>query len=379
MKIAVLGYIVRGPLGGLAWHHFQYVYGLLKMGHQVLFLEDSEDYPACYNPEIFQMTTDPTYGLNFISELFSRFNISENWTYFDFHTNQWFGRKKPEIFAFLNESELLINLSGVNPLREWFLNIPRKILIDTDPVFTQVKHLTRPEAMETAKLHDVFFTFGENFGKSGCFIPDDTLFWLPTRQPIVGEIWGNIKNGHNNTWTTIMQWDSYKTVEWNGKTFGMKSGSFQPYINLPSLLPENFELAIGSVSAPKRELEEKGWKIVDPLVITKTPATYQEYIGNSKGEWGIAKHGYVVTNSGWFSERSAAYLAAGKPVVVQDTGFSDFIHIGQGLFSFNNVSELKEIFLEIEKNYEFHNKKAREICWEYFDHEKVLNRLLENI
>ncbi|MBT6006118.1 MAG: hypothetical protein HOG79_10395 [Prolixibacteraceae bacterium] len=367
LKIAVLGYIVRGPLGGLVWHHFQYVYGLVQMGHEVLFIEDSEKYASCYNPETFELTKDPSYGLAFIKNIFSKYGLKANWTYYDFHTNKWFGKTKNEVDRFLKETDVLLNISGVNPLRERMRKIPKKVFIDTDPVFTQIRHLTEPDALNLAQQHNVFFTFGENFGKSNCSIPDDGMEWKHTRQPVVLDFWENENIKNNGIWTTVMQWDSYKVREWENQQYGMKSKSFNLFADLPKLVPEKFELAIGSESAPKEKLKELGWGIANPLEVTKTPESYQNYIWRSKGECGIAKHGYVVTNSGWFSERSAAYLACSKPVIVQETGFSDCIETGAGLFSFKNISELKEIFQMVHRDYDFHSKKAWEICSSYFN------------
>ncbi len=175
-----------------------------------------------------------------------------------------------------------------------------------------------------------------------------------------------------------MNWDSYKKAEWDGKIFGMKSTSFQPYFDLPKSINERFEIALGSESAPRDELKARGWIINNPLDASRTPETFQKYISESKGEWSVAKDGYVSSNSGWFSERSAAYLMSGKPVVVQDTGFSKNIETGQGLFSFKDPEDLKPIFNEIEKDYSFHSIRAREISLEFLHYEKVLNNLLKS-
>jgi hypothetical protein len=349
------------------------------MGHEVLFIEDSEEYAACYDPTTFQMTTDPSYGLSFIRSVFSRYKLDDNWAYFDYHINQWYGKSQKKVMDFLREADVLLNISGVNPLRSWVEKIPMKVFIDTDPVFTQVRHLTDPDAMHLAKEHNVFLTFGENYGKKGCTTPIDGFQWKPTRQPVVMDLWESRISNSDSRWTTIIQWDSYKIAQCDDQTYGMKSKSFESYTDLPSRLKERFELALGSDSAPKDDLKKRGWIIEDPVRVTKTPFSFQNYIGQSKGEWSIAKHGYVVTRSGWFSERSAAYLASSKPVVVQDTGFSENIDTGEGLFGFNDPEELEQIFSGIDENYDHHCKKSREICGQFFDHEKVLDRLLNEL
>lgn len=377
MKVVVLGYIIRGPLGGLVWHHFQYVYGLSQMGHEVLFLEDSEEYAACYNPETHELSKDPSYGISFLKKLFKEYGLNNNWAYFDFHTNNWFGKTKNEVIEFLNNAEIVLNISGVNPLRDWTIKIPKRVFIDTDPVFTQVRHLTDPDALNLARQHNVFFTFGENFGKPNCTIPDDGVEWKPTRQPVVLNLWKN-ENKNNGIWTTVMQWDSYKTREWKNQLYGMKSKSFDEFLNLPENTNEKFELALGSESAPKSKMQNLGWCISDPIQITKTPQSYRDFISSSKGEWSIAKHGYVISNSGWFSERSAAYLASSRPVVVQETGFSEIFNTGHGLFGFKKMEDLPDIFSEVNNNYTKHCSWAKEICNEYFNYKIVLENLLSN-
>jgi hypothetical protein len=377
MKIVLLGYIVRGPIGGLVWHHFQYALGLKLMGHDVLFIEFSEDYPSCYNPITFELSKDPSYGLNFIDTIFCKYGLKWQWAYFDQHTNQWFGNSRQEVFGFSKNADVLLNISGINSLREEFQNIPIRAFIDTDPLFTQIRLLRDPVTKASAKEHNVFFSFGENIGNKDCLIPDDQFSWIPTRQPVIPDLWNKNNLSQKGNWTTVMQWDSYKKAEWDGRIFGMKSTSFQPYFDLPKIINERFELALGGESAPKDELKAKGWIISNPAEVSKTPESYQKFISESKGEWSVAKDGYVSSNSGWFSERSAAYLMSGKPVIVQETGFSKNIETGEGLFSFTNLEDLKSIFEEVDRDYKFQCSRAREIAMEYFQYEKVLKNLLE--
>jgi hypothetical protein len=379
LRIIVLGYIVRGPLGGLAWHHLQYVLGLKKLGHDVIFLEDSDDYATCYNPLTNEINTDPSYGLRFIDKAFKKLNLNNIWAYYDVHTDEWFGKTKAEMFEFFASTDVLLNVSGVNPLRDWLLQIPKRAFVDTDPAFTQIRHLTDENALKLAAKHNRFFTFGENFGAVDCSIPDDGFDWKPTRQPIVLDAWKVIKGNKNNRWTTVMQWDSYRTREYNGQTFGMKSASFDKYADLPQTTLEKFELALGSETAPEDFLQSKGWKITNPLIPTRTPWTYQKFIQNSKAEWTIAKHGYVSSKSGWFSERSACYLASGRPVLTQETGFSKFIESGSGLLPFSSKQEALAGIEMVNRKYEKHCQIAREVAVNSFSHETVLSKLLSDI
>ncbi len=379
LKIVVLGYIVRGPYGGLVWHHLQYVLGLRQLGHNVLFVEDSDHYPSCSIPGQGELTTDPSYGIKFIEPLFKHFDLAGNWTYFDEHTNTWFGSPKKKVMEFCNAADVVINISAINPVREWWQKIPARVLIDTDPVFTQVRHLQNPFDLDMAKQHTSFFSFGENIGKPSCAIPPDGLNWQPTRQPLYKEAWKYDRPVDSGKWTTVMQWDSYKEVRYEGQLFGMKSLSFQSFQKLPQMLPQPFELAIGGATTPKASLVSNGWEVINSLEPTATPWSYQQYIQQSKGEWSVAKHGYVVSNSGWFSERSLCYLATGKPVIVQDTGFSEQLPTGLGLLSFNTLHEAVACFELVNSDYSFHCTRAREIAETYFAAEIVLDALLKRM
>ncbi len=376
MRIVVMGYIIRGPLGGMCWHYLQYLLGFRQLGHEVLFLEDSDNYPSCYDPVIDDTTNDPSYGILFITNLFKKFDLQHNWAYYDEHSNQWFGLTAKNVESFCKSADLVLNISNVSPLRDWWIHIPQRILLDTDPAFTQVRNLEEPGYRNRTEAHTHFFSFGENFGKKDCLIPDDGFNWKPTRQPVVMNAWSIALPKLDGKWTNVMQWDSYKERNFKGICFGMKSASFKDFFNLPGMVDESFELAVGSRTAPLKELEKAGWKLTNPLAITETTESYQRYIAESKGEFSVAKHGYVVSRSGWFSERSAGYLASGRPVITQNTGFDTIIETGKGLFSFNSVPEIKSAIKEINVNYPEHCRYARELAEEYFNSDKVLSKLL---
>jgi hypothetical protein len=377
LTVVVLGYIVRGPLGGLAWHHLQYVMGLAVLGHDVYFLEDSDDYPSCCDPSRDTTGVDPSYGLKFIARCFGQVGLGNHWAYHDAHAARWHGPCAGRIPEVCRQADLLLNLSGINPLRPWCLEVPARALVDTDPIFTQVRHLQDPSARHRALQHTVFFSFGENFGLPGCSTPDDGLPWRPTRQPVVLDAWPVTPGPAGGKFTTVMQWDSYRGRTHEGRRYGMKSDSFGPYWELPRQAGPHFELAVGSESAPRETLRDAGWAVRDPLEVTRDPWTYQEYLRQSRAEFGVAKHGYVVTRSGWFSERSAAYLASGRPVVVQDTGFSNWLPAGRGVLAFQNPEEALAGIDSVNSDYQAHCRAARALAEEHFDAGKVLPRLLE--
>jgi hypothetical protein len=377
LRIVVLGYIVRGPIGGMAWHHLHYVLGLSQLGHDVLFLEDSDDYPSCYEPSTHQVGTDPSYGLRFAKHAFDRLNLDEKWAYYDAHTARWHGPAADRAITFCEGADVLINISGVNPLRPWHDNVPCRTLIDTDPVFTQVRHLKDAAARERAAQHNAFFSFGELIDSEASRVPDDGFAWQPTRQPVVLDAWPITEPPQDGAFTTVMQWDSYPALELNGRRFGMKSRSFELVQDLPHRSPAPLEIALGGAQAPRRELQARGWRLVDPLAVTRDPWTYQTYLQRSRGEFSVAKHGYVESRCGWFSERTACYLASGRPALVQDTGFSGILPCGRGLWAYSDADSALEGLRQVEANYQQHCRAARELATECFDSRTVLASLLK--
>jgi hypothetical protein len=232
--------------------------------------------------------------------------------------------------------------------------------------------------MALSQRHNVFFTFGENFGSVGCSIPADGFLWEPTRQPVVMNAWPVLPGPPDAKFTTVMQWKSYDSREYKGQFFGQKSESFLKFMTLPKLTNAKLEIAIGSESAPRTTLKENGWSICNPNEIAADPWKYQEYLQRSKGEFSVSKHGYVVSNSGWFSERSAAFLASGRPVIVQDTGFSNWIHTGKGIISFQTPEEALVGIEVVTKDYKENCRMARVLAEEYFNAPQILSQLIEH-
>jgi hypothetical protein len=379
LRIVVLGYFVRGPLGGMVWSNLQYLMGLSNLGHDVFFLEDSDDYPSCYDPEKDTCDTDPSYGLHFASTVFERVGLGDRWAFHDAHTSSWFGPCAGRIQEICSTADLLLNLCGVNPMRSWWAEIPVRVFLDEDPAFTQIRHLTDPVAHQLAQQHNVFLTFGTNVGSAGSRIPDDGFPWKPTRQPVVLDNVEVTPGPLDGKFTTVMIWESYPAREFAGVRYGMKADSFQPYLDLPSKTGPIFQLGAGGPSVPKAKLRSHGWEWLDPRSPTKDPWAYLDFIRRSKAEFSVAKHGYVISHSGWFSERSLCYMACGRPALIQDTGFSDWLPVKSGVIPFNSPDEVLAGIESIEGHYEFHCKAARALAKEYFEAPKVLEELLKEV
>jgi hypothetical protein len=371
LRIVVLGYIVRGPLGGMAWHHLQYVLGFSRLGHVVHFVEDSDDYPSCYDPRRDVTDEDPSYGLAFAARAFTRLGLGDRWAYHDAHARRWFGPASDRAEAICRRADVVVNVSAVNPLRPWLADVPVRMLVDTDPVFLQLRHMNDPDARRLAESHTAFLTFGANGG-----LPDDGFDWQPTRQPVVLDAWPASTPPPAGRFTTVMQWQSYPVRVHAGVLYGMKAESFEPYVTLPERVGVELELALGSASAPRQRLRAHGWHVRDPRAPTRDPWAFQRYVARSRGEFSVAKHGYVASRCGWFSERTTSYLASCRPAVVQDTGFSDWLPTGRGVLAFSTPDEAAAALEQIESRYDEHCRAAYELVAEFFDARAVLGDLL---
>ena len=377
LRIVVLGFIVRGPVGGMVCSNLQYLLGLRALGHDVYFVEDSGDEPSCYDPRTHLVGTDPSYGLAFAERLLAPHGLSDRWAYHDTHGRGWVGPAAHRILETVGTADLVLNLAGVNRLRPWLEGSARLVLVDEDPVFTQVRHLADTHRRDEAAAHDAFFTFGENIGHSSCAVPDDGFPWQPTRPPIHLPQWPISPRPSADRFTTVMQWQSYSPVEHAGTTYGLKGDSFEPFIDLPSTTSAVLELAVGGSHVPRERLARHRWALHDALDASRDLDAYRRYIQGSTAELSVAKHAYAVTRSGWFSERSACYLASGRPAVVQDTGFGSWLSTGDGVLPFHDRPSAAAAVADVLDRYDVHAAAARQLAAEVFDTRQVLPPLLE--
>lgn len=377
LRIIVTGLIGHYPLGGMTWHYLQYVLGLARLGHDVYYLEDMGAPP--YNPADGGLAKDCAFNVRYLSKVMSRFGLGDRWAYCFSPDQQWYGLAEQERLAVIRSADLLINVSGTLSRPLAYRQVRRLAYIDTDPVFNQIK-LARGDAdfREQVDAHDVHFSFGERLGDA---VPATGHCWLPTRQPIVLSEW-HPSAPRRWVFTTIMNWTMrYKPVVHEGREYGQKDVEFLRFIDLPRRVdPTVLEIALNvgkKRQAPLGLLTSRGWRIVDPGMVCGDLDNYRRFIESSAAEWSVAKNGYFQGQPGWFSERSACYLAAGRPVVVQDTGFPALLPVGEGILPFRTPDEAVAAIQEVEGNYACHASAARAIAEAYFDSDKVLNRLVE--
>jgi hypothetical protein len=373
LRILCSGHLVRYPLGGHSWHHLQYLIGLHRLGQEVFFFEDFGWPDSCYDPASNIMTSDPAYGVAYTKRLLEGYGLGDRWCYLaEDGTAHGFSRE--ELAEICRTCDLYLNLSNINWIPELEL-CRRRALVDTDPVFTQLRAHGLGGPFER---YHALFSYGENVHRPGCDMPTGGARWKPTRQPVVLDLWEAVPGDPAAPFTTVVNWRSIKEVESNGRIYGQKDREFEPFFSLPRETGQPMEIAASAPGEVKRRLAEGGWALADPREVTRNPSTYQAYIRRSRAEFCVAKHAYVTTRNGWFSDRSSAYLASGRPAIIQDTGFSDFLPCGEGLLAWRKPVEAVAAVERLQVEYQAHCRAARSLAESYFDARVVLSSLLEN-
>jgi hypothetical protein len=370
VKILVAGIIARYPFGGVTWCSLMYLLGLRAQGHEVFYIEDTGE--CIYDPVQNAVSEDPGYGTRYINDALSPFGLAERWSFVNFD-GTYHGASQETVRAFCRDADLFINLSGGSWFwRDEYLRIPRRIFIDSDPVFTQLA-IAKAEGwyVDFFRQFSHLFTFGANIGTAHCDVPTEGFTWLKTWQPIAIDQWRTDAAVPEGRYTTVMTWriESFADVD------GNKDREFMKVIDLPSRTPHRLELA---VNGPQALLREHGWSTVDAMGVSRSLWDYRDFIQGSKGEFAVAKHAYVERRSGWFSDRTECYLAAGRPAIVQDTGWSLHVPSGTGVIGFSDVDGAMAGLDEVSAHYERHVRAAREVAAEHFEAGRVLRRLLED-
>jgi hypothetical protein len=318
------------------------------------------------------MTSDPSYGIGYLRRLFEWCGLGDRWSYLA-EDGAVHGLPRERLKELCRECDLYVNLSNVNWLPE-LEECRRRILIDTDPVFTQIRAHGLDGCFD--RYHGLF-TYGENVDRPGCTMPTGGAAWLPTRQPLVLDLWPVEDGRASAPFTTVMNWSPLGDCEYRGRIYGQKDREFEPFFDLPRRAGEPMEIAVKVPDPVGRRLAEGGWRIVDPEALTRDPWSYQRYMRASRAEFSVAKHGYVSTSSGWFSERTAGYLASGRPALVQDTGFTRWLPAGAGVIAFRDPEEALAGVEEVKRRYPYHCREARAVAREYFEAGKVLGEVLD--
>jgi hypothetical protein len=369
MKIVFAGIIARYPFGGVTWCSLMYLLGLRALGHEVLYIEDTGE--CIYDPEQNTRSLDPSYGTRYIHDVLAPFGLGDRWSFVNYDGTHY-GISRDAVHAYCADADLFINLSGGSWFwRDEYARIPRRVFVDSDPVFTQLA-IAKGDAwyVEFFRGFDRLFTFGANIGTPASDVPTAEFTWHKTWQPIVTDLWRTDVPPARDRFTTVMTWktESFSDVD------GNKDREFVRFLDLPGRTRHQFELAI---NGPQQLLRQHGWETVDAMSVSRSLWDYRDFIQRSKGEFGVAKHAYVSRRSGWFSDRTACYLAAGRPALVQDTGWTAHVPTGTGVIGFSTPEEAIDGLDRIDSDYPRHARRAAEIAHECFDASRVLPRLLE--
>jgi hypothetical protein len=317
----------------------------------------------------FARSTDPSFGTSYIHAALEPFGLGDRWAFVNYD-GSYHGRDAGAVRAFCADADLFLNLSGGSWFwRDEYARIPRKAFIDSDPAFTQLAIAkAEPWYVEFFQRFDRLFTFGANIGTPASSIPTGAFSWHKTWQPVTVDHWATDLTPRNR-FTSVMTWQ----IESFTDVGGNKDQEFLKFIDLPSRTAQPFELAI---NGPQGLLREHGWNTVDAMGASRSLWDYRNFIQTSRAEFGVAKHTYVSTRSGWFSDRTECYLSAGRPALVQDTGWTAHLPHGEGLLAFTNADEALAGIDRINSDYERHARRAAEIAREHFDSGRVLTRLL---
>ena len=381
-KAIVTGMIATYPLGGVAWDYGQYALALERLGFEVYYLEDTG--LDTYDPRVRCYVDDPTYGVAFLRRSlgFLSETLARRW-HFRSASGPSHGIDASDFRQIVAEADLLLNVSGSTLLRDPWLRCPCKVLIDTDPGWNHFRNYPEQDRKPMwngghgFRAHDVFFTYAQRIGRADCVLPTFGLEWHPTRPPVMMDRWQSAPGG--TRWTTVMTWKNFsEPIAYRGIAYGTKEMEFERIEALPQRVPFPLEVAIDGTDwqSTRSRWEQRGWHVLDAPAISGSAQSYRDYIRQSRGEFSVAKNVYVATRSGWFSCRSVCYLAAGLPVVVQDTGFAEIIPCGEGLVAFATMEQAAEGLRRVEADYARHCVAARRLAREHFAGERVLGDLL---
>ncbi|PYK98038.1 MAG: hypothetical protein DME19_14085 [Verrucomicrobia bacterium] len=380
-KIIVFGILFWYPLAGVTFQFLHYLLGLRRLGYDPYYVEDSGRW--IYDPRLNDLSPDARANIEAVLPALKAHGFGDRWAFRgNYPGGKCYGMTEPQMLNLYKEADAFLNVTGAQEIRQEHLTCRRRIYVESDPFAAQVKVATGdPGMIGTLAAHDALFSFGENLGAPDCGVPVERFRWLPTRQPVVVELWDNPSGPDSRAaYNTIATWhNSGKDIAWRDDTwYWTKDREFKKFLELPRHRPSiAFELAAGVDAEVKRLLNDQGWRQVDSIAMSKDVDCYRNYLQQSRGEFTVARDQYARPKTGWFSDRSACYLAASRPVITQETGFNKFLPTGKGLFGFKTLDDILKAVDAIESDYEGNCRAAREIAAEYFTAEKVVGSLME--
>jgi hypothetical protein len=379
-RIVVAGYFVRCPLGGYAWQVLHYLAGFRALGHEVFFYEGTEYDPTAYDP--VHQEVGPIYenGVAAAERFFRMQGFHEDWAFRDVHTGRAWGGGAARLDRVFQRADVLINLGGVNRFGEALRRGRLTVYVDLDPIWTQLYVDRNPVYLAFLHEHDAFFTLGEALAGSDSPVPSGGIVWRPTRPPVATALWEDPPPLRPSAaFTTIGKFhETNRDVVLDGKRLSWsKRPEWLALADLPRRTGARFLLATSPDDEARRHMEAGGWEFIDPDFVSADIERYRGFIRDSAGELTVAKGMNIRLASGWFSDRSVCYLASGRPVTMQDTGFGRFIPTGEGLFAFRTLDEAAAAVEACVTDPNRHGRHAAELAREQFEAAKVCASLLD--
>jgi hypothetical protein len=368
------------PQGGGVWTWaLQYIKGLQALGHRVFLID------------LLKESGRPTWDKRRIAVYLERLKrvelggqcaalVAPSTQVEAFEELTVHGVSEARLRDEIRDADVLWNLA-------WALNAPlarrfkRSVLLDVDPGVLQVSATAWDMKLHH---HNVLMTSGTKINDPDCGVPKLGLTWRPFLQPMYLPDWAPATDpGPHAPVTSVTQWNWPEEFRWGGRVYSdSKRDSYLRYLNIPQVSPHSFKLAanihVNDTTGDIQLLKSHGWELVAPHLVAGTPKAYARFIRSSRCEFGCAKPIYVDLKTGWFSERSATYLACGRPVIVEDTGIGDHIETGAGLLTFSNISEAEDAIEDVASRYSIHQRAARELADAYFSFERVLPKLVQS-
>jgi hypothetical protein len=382
-RIVVMGFMGSMPIAGVIWQHIHYLVGLRQLGHEVYFIEDSARLP--YNPETFEVNDEFDYAAKILTRLAKDFDFENRWGYCARYLphSPTAGISLKKIRQLYRDADAILNICGAQEFNDDLMQSDRILYVESDPGVEQIKvDKGIRSTIDYLGRHHALFTFGENVGTKKFPVPTHGLKWLPTRQPVVTDLWKASRSpARAAAFTSVANWSTsgLKDVTWRGEKYlWSKSREFLRFVAAPKKSGETFELATDIKDQKTHDkFLRNNWRFRSPLDLSADYWLYRDYIQRSKGEFSVAKDQYVRLNTGWFSDRSVCYLAAGRPVIIQETGFSDYYGNAGGLFAFSSLEEVADAVKRINADYPQQSRAARALAREHFEATTVLKSLLD--
>lgn len=377
-RIVVSSCMFRYPMGGMLSWLLQYLVGFERLGHDVVYVERPMRENDCFDTRRQEMGDDPSVGVEMAGSLLARHGLGDRWHFRDI-AGRSYGLSRERVDEAFAAADLFLDVGGDASWLEEAARSGLRVLVDCEPGFTQMRWAARAEAGEAPPEYDRYYSTGLNVGTEQTALPLLGKTWHTLLDPVVPELFSVEPVAADAPFTTVMSWQPMRPRVYRGRCYGNKDLEFPHFETLPQRTRVPLEMAVAGRDVPWERLEGLGWQLKNAYRISTSFEAYSDYIRGARGEFSVAKQCYVATHCGWFGDRAAVFLASGRPVVMQDTGWSEHLPCGEGLFAVTGPDEAAEALEAVAGDYDRHARRARELALEYFDATKVFGRFLDEL